>query len=87
MERGGAAGFAAFGKPLDLDLAGACDRWASLPLLFQPGTEWNYSVSTDVLGRVGELEEPHLVGRPVQRANAGPLGLGAHAAPGRSARR
>ena len=28
-----------------------CDVWAGFPLLFQPGTEWNYSVSTDVLGR------------------------------------
>ena len=33
----------------------ACDLWAALPLLFQPGTEWNYSVSTDVLGRVVEV--------------------------------
>ena len=33
----------------------AATRWAALPLLFQPGTEWNYSVSTDVLGRVVEV--------------------------------
>jgi CubicO group peptidase (beta-lactamase class C family) len=26
-----------------------------MPLLFQPGTEWNYGVSTDVLGRVVEV--------------------------------
>ncbi len=38
--------------PPGLDLAGCCDAWASLPLLFQPGSEWNYSVATDVLGRV-----------------------------------
>jgi CubicO group peptidase (beta-lactamase class C family) len=29
--------------------------WAALPLLFQPGREWNYSVATDVLGRVAEV--------------------------------
>ena len=29
--------------------------WAGLPLLFEPGAEWNYSVSTDVLGRVVEV--------------------------------
>ncbi len=29
--------------------------WAGLPLLFQPGAEWNYSVATDVLGRVIEV--------------------------------
>jgi CubicO group peptidase (beta-lactamase class C family) len=36
-------------------LAESCDLWASLPLLFQPGSEWNYSVATDVLGRVVEV--------------------------------
>ncbi|HET6793929.1 MAG TPA: serine hydrolase domain-containing protein [Acidimicrobiales bacterium] len=49
-----AAGFE-WGSPPDTDLEGCCDRWASLPLLFQPGSEWNYSVSTDVLGRVVEV--------------------------------
>ena len=29
--------------------------WAGIPLLFQPGAEWNYSVATDVLGRVVEV--------------------------------
>ena len=37
------------------DLAEACDTWAGLPLLFEPGAEWNYSVATDVLGRVVEV--------------------------------
>jgi CubicO group peptidase (beta-lactamase class C family) len=41
--------------PPGLDLAACCDAWASLPLLFQPGSEWNYSVATDVLGRVLEV--------------------------------
>lgn len=36
-------------------LAEVCDRYAALPLLFQPGTSWNYSVATDVLGRVIEI--------------------------------
>lgn len=36
-------------------LAEVCDRYAVLPLLFQPGTSWNYSVATDVLGRVIEV--------------------------------
>jgi CubicO group peptidase (beta-lactamase class C family) len=51
--------YRAAGFELDLprgkDLAQACDTWAGLPLLFQPGTEWNYSVATDVLGRVVEV--------------------------------
>jgi CubicO group peptidase (beta-lactamase class C family) len=41
--------------PRGLDLAGCCDAWAGMPLLFQPGAEWNYSVATDVLGRVVEV--------------------------------
>ena len=32
-----------------------CDQYASLPLEFEPGTSWNYSVSTDVLGRIVEV--------------------------------
>ncbi len=49
-----AAGFE-WSTPAGVDLAGACDIWAGIPLLFQPGTEWNYSVATDVLGRVIEV--------------------------------
>ena len=49
-----AAGFDLDHRP-KTTLAEACDLWASLPLLFQPGTEWNYSVATDVLGRVVEV--------------------------------
>ena len=49
------AGGYEWGAPADLDLAGCCDAWASFPLLFQPGTEWNYSVASDVLGRVVEV--------------------------------
>jgi CubicO group peptidase (beta-lactamase class C family) len=49
-----AAGFE-WGTPPGADLARACDLWAGFPLLFQPGTEWNYSVATDVLGRVVEV--------------------------------
>src|SRR3954447_23064514 len=41
--------------PPGLDLAACGETWARLPLLFQPGTEWNYGVSTDVLGRVVEV--------------------------------
>jgi CubicO group peptidase (beta-lactamase class C family) len=48
------AGFE-WGSPPGADLAQCCDAWASMPLLFQPGTEWNYGVSTDVLGRVVEV--------------------------------
>jgi CubicO group peptidase (beta-lactamase class C family) len=44
-----------WGSPPGADLAAACDAWADLPLLFQPGSAWGYSVATDVLGRVVEV--------------------------------
>jgi CubicO group peptidase (beta-lactamase class C family) len=44
-----------WGTPPGVDLAGAVDAWASLPLLFDPGSEWAYSVATDVLGRLVEV--------------------------------
>jgi CubicO group peptidase (beta-lactamase class C family) len=49
-----AAGFF-LDPPSEHDLASACDVWAGLPLLFEPGAEWNYSVSTDVVGRIVEI--------------------------------
>jgi CubicO group peptidase (beta-lactamase class C family) len=55
-----AAGYE-WGAPEGVDLAGCCDAWASMPLLFQPGSEWNYSVASDVLGRVVEV----LSGQPL----------------------
>jgi CubicO group peptidase (beta-lactamase class C family) len=47
--------------PPGVDLAGCCALWAEIPLLFQPGTQWNYGVSTDVLGRVLEV----MTGQPL----------------------
>ncbi|MGV9452092.1 serine hydrolase domain-containing protein [Streptomyces sp. NPDC003635] len=37
------------------DLAETVDVYARLPLQFDPGTQWNYSVATNVLGRVIEV--------------------------------
>jgi CubicO group peptidase (beta-lactamase class C family) len=36
-------------------LADVCERMARLPLLFEPGSEWAYSMATDVVGRVVEV--------------------------------
>jgi CubicO group peptidase (beta-lactamase class C family) len=58
-----------------LTLAEAVQRWSRVPLLFQPGTGWNYGISTDVLGRVVEV----VSGMPLDRFFAeritGPLGM------------
>jgi CubicO group peptidase (beta-lactamase class C family) len=39
----------------DPDTAEFVDRLAKLPLVYHPGTTWDYSQSTDVLGRVVEV--------------------------------
>lgn len=49
-----AAGFE-WSTPAGKDLAACCEMWADLPLVSQPGSEWNYSVATDVLGRLVEV--------------------------------
>ena len=69
-----AAGFE-WGTPPDLDLAACCDRWAQLPLLFEPGAEWNYSVSTDVLGRVVEVASGQSLDRFFAERIFEPLGM------------
>ncbi|MFF4833607.1 serine hydrolase domain-containing protein [Streptomyces sp. NPDC001315] len=61
--------------PPGADLAETIDVYASLPLQFEPGTEWNYSVATNVLGRVIEV----VSGQPLDAFFAerifGPLGM------------
>ncbi|MGY1805759.1 serine hydrolase domain-containing protein [Blastococcus sp. SYSU D00669] len=64
-----------WGTPPGADSAEVCRQWAAIPLVFQPGSEWNYGVSTDVLGRLVEV----LSGQPLdeffeQRIFA-PLGM------------
>jgi CubicO group peptidase (beta-lactamase class C family) len=44
-----------FGFAKGADLAQAVRDWSTAPLLFQPGSRWNYSVSFDVLGRLIEI--------------------------------
>jgi CubicO group peptidase (beta-lactamase class C family) len=39
----------------DIDNAEFAERLAKLPLVYQPGTTWDYSHSTDILGRVVEV--------------------------------
>jgi CubicO group peptidase (beta-lactamase class C family) len=69
-----AAGFE-WAYPAGLDLAQCCDVWAGLPLLFQPGAEWNYSVATDVLGRVVEVASGQSLDEFLAIRILGPLGM------------
>jgi CubicO group peptidase (beta-lactamase class C family) len=56
-------------------LAETVDLYASLPLQFDPGTQWNYSVASNVLGRLVEV----VSGQPLDVFLAerifGPLGM------------
>jgi CubicO group peptidase (beta-lactamase class C family) len=69
-----AAGYE-WGSPAGLDLQACCEQWASMPLLFQPGTEWNYGVSTDVLGRVIEVVADQPLDRFLADRVFEPLGM------------
>jgi CubicO group peptidase (beta-lactamase class C family) len=64
-----------FGSPKGLDLAGTVAGWAALPLAFNPGSEWLYSVATDVLGRLVELWSGQSLGAFFAERIFGPLDM------------
>jgi CubicO group peptidase (beta-lactamase class C family) len=64
-----------WGSPRGVDLAGCVDEWAGLPLLFQPGSRWNYSVATDVLGRLVEVVSGQTLDAFFASRILGPLGM------------
>ena len=64
-----------WGIPAGLDLEACCDRWAALPLAFQPGAEWLYGVSTDVLGRVVEVVSGQSLDEFMRERILEPLGM------------
>ena len=68
------AGFE-WGMPPGKNLEEVCDLLAELPLLFQPGSEWNYGVSTDVLGRVVEVASGVALDEFIASRICQPLGM------------
>ena len=68
------AGFE-WGVPKDASLADICDLLAGLPLMFQPGSEWAYSMSIDVLGRVVEVLSGMTLGEFMKKRIFEPLGM------------
>ncbi|MFI2758580.1 serine hydrolase domain-containing protein [Streptomyces echinatus] len=64
-----------YSVPPGKDLAETVDLYARLPLQFDPGTRWNYSVASNVLGRLIEV----VSGQPLDVFFAerilGPLGM------------
>lgn len=59
----------------ELDLDGFVAALADIPLEFSPGTAWNYSVSTDVLGLVVERVAGMKLDRFLDERIFGPLGM------------
>jgi CubicO group peptidase (beta-lactamase class C family) len=68
------AGFE-WGTPPGATLAEICDKLAELPLMFQPGAEWAYSMSIDVLGRVVEVLSGMTLGEFMKKRIFDPLGM------------
>ncbi len=58
------------------DLKEYSQRLAKLPLMYQPGSTWDYSVSTDVLGRVVEVASGKSLFQFEKERILEPLGMG-----------
>ena len=70
----------AFRKELDFDARNVTPdeeiaKMATVPLAFQPGTTWNYSLSTDMLGRVVEKASGKRLADFLQERLFKPLGM------------
>ena len=59
----------------NLDSDGYLDRLSAIPLEFEPGTSWNYSVSTDVLGIAVERLSGMKLGEYFAEHIFNPLGM------------
>jgi CubicO group peptidase (beta-lactamase class C family) len=56
-------------------LTGMIDTLADLPLLYHPGTSWEYSIATDVVGRLVEVVGGEALDTFIDRRIFGPLGM------------
>ncbi|MBF5089678.1 beta-lactamase family protein [Novosphingobium sp. NBM11] len=64
-------------QPADMprSLAEFADRLADLPLVYEPGTQWSYSVALDLLGRVIEVVSGQPFDRFLHDRIFGPTGM------------
>jgi CubicO group peptidase (beta-lactamase class C family) len=58
-----------------LNSAAFLERLAAAPLLYQPGTVWNYGLSIDVIGLVVEALSGQTLGAFLEQRLFGPLGM------------
>jgi CubicO group peptidase (beta-lactamase class C family) len=66
-------GIGVFADHPDADLMETTERLATLPLLAQPGTEWNYSVASDVLAALVQAISGQRFGAFLHERILGPL--------------
>jgi len=59
----------------DTDSAEMVRQWAARPLMFEPGTHWDYSVATDVLGHLIEVISGQTLAEFIADRIAAPLGM------------
>jgi CubicO group peptidase (beta-lactamase class C family) len=59
----------------DIDLAEYVRRLGKIPLQYEPGTRWHYSIATDVLGRLVEVISGQRFGDYLQDNIFTPLGM------------
>jgi CubicO group peptidase (beta-lactamase class C family) len=62
-------------QPFDGTLRDMVEKLASIPLEFSPGTAWNYSVSTDILGHLVEVLSGEQFDEYLRRHVFEPLGM------------
>ena len=60
---------------MDTDLEDMCSKLADIPLLYQPGERWHYSVASDVLGRVVEVASEQTLDAYLEEHIFQPLGM------------
>jgi CubicO group peptidase (beta-lactamase class C family) len=69
------AGVRGFGQEGSHTLRDAVERLANVPLLFDPGTRWNYGISTDIVGYLCEVISGQPFDQFVRERITGPLGM------------
>ena len=62
-------------EPPEMTLEEGMARLGDLPLLFEPGSSWNYSLSTDVCGRIVEVLSERTLDDYFDEHILGPLGM------------
>ncbi len=61
--------------PEGADLATAVRDWSSAPLLFDPGSAWNYSIGLEILGRLIEIWSGQRLDQFIGERILAPLGM------------